>query len=231
MAKSAVPSKPLVKPAKPASAAAAAGKKSEPEAKKPRLANIEFGDDDAPSKPKKDRKEKKDKKDAPKKDAPKKDKPKKEKKPAVEGAVSTPVEKPKKEPKHPRKPLTEQQRTGILKKTLVGISSGAGEDGGAGEEMSFTQVKNEVKELGAEIARRCFLFVHTRPLTPPPAATIHKGVEMLLVNGTACKRNTQKVRKAQKLRVPLVRAQDYLKACKAAGKKLPVDEFLAELED
>ncbi|KAH9252246.1 hypothetical protein BASA81_009848 [Batrachochytrium salamandrivorans] len=193
MAKSTAQGKPLVKSAKPV----AAEKKSEPEAKKPRLANIEFADDTPSKKSKKD-----------------KDKPKKEKKPAVEKKKPTPkpVEKEarpqvKKEPKHPKKPLTEQQRTGIFKKTLVGISSGACEEGGAGEELSFTQVKNEVQELGAEIA------------------------QMLLVNGTACKRNTQKVRKAQKLKVPLVRAQDYLKACKAAGKKLPVNEFLAELED
>ena len=50
-----------------------------------------------------------------------------------------------------------------------------------------------------------------------------------MVNDAAIERNTQKVRKAIKFGVPLVRS-DYLNECKHAKKRLEIKNFLINLE-
>ena len=58
-------------------------------------------------------------------------------------------------------------------------------------------------------------------------ATVHKRVDFLICGGSAADRNTQKVRKARRFKIKVVKAE-YLDACIQAKKRLPLDEFIIQ---
>jgi hypothetical protein len=48
------------------------------------------------------------------------------------------------------------------------------------------------------------------------------------VNESAISSNTQKIQKARKMGIPVVKAREYLEVCKANGKKMDLDDFLVQ---